>query len=116
MCLGTSSLQAQVTSSPEKVTEPVDPVREQQKEAYYKKLKEGENTQVVTKEIPQEKLPEALPEWKDTGNHEADVATYREAVNAWVKRNGKLYEKEEIEFLFKPILKLEERERTLKNL
>lgn len=136
MCLGSSSLQAQVTTSPEKVTEPVDPVREQQKEAYFKELKEGQvapvieekNLQNVEPVIPAReqqkadyyagklnKLPEALPVWKDTGNHEADGAAYREAVNGWIERNGHLYKSEEIEFLLKPIVKLEEREQMLKS-
>lgn len=137
ICFGSSSILAQVSNSAEKSKEPVDPVREQQKEVYFKELKEGKTTPVVEKEIPQNiepvdpvreqqiadyeagkinELPEALPEWKDSGNYEADEAAYRLAVNGWLERNGKLYEKEEIEFLLKPILKLEERERTLKNL
>ena len=137
VCLITNSTQAQVTNSTEKVNEPVDPVREKQKEIYFKELKEGQIAPIVEKEIPQNiepidpareqqkadyeagklnNLPEALPVWKDTGNHEADEAAYRLAVNGWIKRNGALYEKEEIEFLLKPVLKLEEREQTLKNL
>jgi len=133
--------QSQVTTAPKAESEPVDAAREKQKEDYFKLLKEGKPTTVVQQKTQptvaepvdpvreqqkaeydagkrtqtQNDLPEALPEWKDTGNHEADEAVYREAVNGWIKRNGHLYESEEIEFLLKPILKLEEREQTLKN-
>ena len=141
VCLILNSAQAQVTTAPKSEGEPVDPAREKQKEAYFKVLKEGKPTTIVQQETrpvaaepvdpsreqqkaeyaagkntqTQNDLPEALPEWKDTGNHEADEAAYREAVNGWIKRNGHLYESEELEFLKKPILKLEERQQNLNN-
>lgn len=137
ICLITNFSFAQTTTVPKSVGEPVDPIREEQKKVYFKELNQGELTPVsvnqsVVVEEPvdpareqqkadylagkQNNLPEALPEWKDTGDYEADDAVYREALKGWIERNGHLYEEEEIEFLFRPVLKLEEREKTLKNL
>ena len=113
ICLITNTSMAQVTTSPAPEREPIDPVREKQKEAYFKKLEEGQSTAIEGQKVENEFSAEPLPDLMDTGDFEADKAAYELAVKGWLERNAHLYPKEELEFLTKPILSPEEKQRNL---
>lgn len=112
-CLITNTTMAQVTTSPPSEREPIDPVREKQKEAYFKKLEAGESIAIEEQKAENEFSAEPLPDLIDTGDFEADKAAYQLAVKGWLERNAHLYSKEDLEFLTMPVLKLEEKQRNL---
>lgn len=126
ICLMTNAAMAQVTTAPPAGQEPIDPVREKQKAAYFEKLEKGEitpTTEVEAVEIPQNVdpaldyanagLPAGHPVYVDTGNPEADKEAYRIAKDAWIAQNQALYES--MEQPSQPTKEqLEERERILK--
>lgn len=113
ICLLTNAGMAQVTTSPASEREPIDPAREKQKEAYFKNLEVGQSTTVEEQKVQDEFSAEPLPNLMDTGDFEADKAAYLLAVKGWLERNASFYSKEELEFLTKPILSPEEKQRNL---
>ncbi len=105
ICLITNAAMAQVTTAPPAGQEPIDPVREKQKAAYFEKLEKGEITPATeaeavqptqkvdpTSEKPNAGLPAGHPVYVDTGNPEADKEAYRIAKDAWIAQNPALYE------------------------